>query len=92
MTVPESPIVQRALESLLAMDVSGRLTASSTDANIPMSLGIPAVTISRGGISRFAHALNETWEDTNTDRAASAAALLVVAEAGLVLDSVLAGD
>ncbi|MEL6367821.1 MAG: M20/M25/M40 family metallo-hydrolase [Pseudomonadota bacterium] len=92
MTDPDAPIVKRALDSLLAMDVEGQLTASSTDANIPMSLGIPAVTISRGGISRFAHALNETWEDNNTDRAASAATLLVVAEAGLVLETVLAGD
>ncbi len=92
MTDPGAPIVKRALDSLLAMDVEGQLTASSTDANIPMSLGIPAVTISRGGISRFAHALNETWEDANTDRAASAATLLVVAEAGLVLETALAGD
>ncbi|MEL7025578.1 MAG: M20/M25/M40 family metallo-hydrolase [Pseudomonadota bacterium] len=82
----EMPLVQRAIASLKTIGVQAKLVASSTDANLPMSLGIPAVTISRGGISRDAHALTERWEDAGTDSAASAAALLVIAEAGLVVD------
>ena len=36
--------------------------SDSTDANIPMSLGIPAVTIGSGGAGARAHALDE-WID-----------------------------
>ena len=35
---------------------------SSTDANIPISLGIPAITIDSGGSGRREHALDE-WID-----------------------------
>jgi di/tripeptidase len=34
-------------------------SASSTDSNIPMSLGIPAITISRVARGERAHALDE---------------------------------
>lgn len=37
-------------------------TAGSTDANVPMGLGIPAITASGGGISDKAHSLDEWYE------------------------------
>ena len=37
-------------------------TYSSTDSNLPMSLGIPAITIDAGGRGGRAHALDE-WVD-----------------------------
>ncbi len=37
-------------------------TYSSTDSNIPMSLGIPAITIGSGGSGGRAHSLDE-WID-----------------------------
>jgi acetylornithine deacetylase/succinyl-diaminopimelate desuccinylase-like protein len=37
--------------------------ASSTDANIPMSLGVPAITIDGGGEGRGAHSLTESYDD-----------------------------
>jgi tripeptide aminopeptidase len=37
--------------------------ASSTDANIPISLGIPALTLSGGGLGRGAHSLDEGYND-----------------------------
>lgn len=40
--------------------------ASSTDANLPMSLGIPAITIDGGGQGLGAHSLAE-WYDDGTD-------------------------
>jgi hypothetical protein len=46
-----------------------------------MSLGIPAITISRGGISRNAHAPNESWENKDPHIAAQIALLTVLAEA-----------
>ena len=62
-----SPIVQIALA---ASSVQGRKpaldTAHSTDANLPMSLGIPAVTMSGGGASSGIHsAKNEWWAPVN---------------------------
>ena len=48
---PDHPVVQAILESYEAVQVPGRLQAISTDANIPLSLGIPAASIgvSAGG-------------------------------------------
>ena len=39
-----------------------RATAGSTDANVPMGLGIPAITASGGGIADKAHSLDEWYE------------------------------
>jgi acetylornithine deacetylase/succinyl-diaminopimelate desuccinylase-like protein len=39
------------------------LVASSTDANFPMSLGIPAITIDGGGRGRGAHGTEESYDD-----------------------------
>lgn len=42
-----------------------RTVASSTDANVPMSLGIPAITAPGGGIADQAHSLHEWYEPVN---------------------------
>ena len=62
-----SPIVQIALA---ASSVQGRKpaldSAHSTDANLPMSLGIPSITMSGGGASSGIHsAKNEWWAPVN---------------------------
>ncbi|HEY0035123.1 MAG TPA: M20/M25/M40 family metallo-hydrolase [Longimicrobium sp.] len=51
--------------------------ASSTDANIPISLGIPAVTIDGGGKGGGAHSLSE-WFDTADSHLGTQWALLFV--------------
>ena len=49
------------LDDLLAVDahlgIRSQLDCSSTDANIPLSLGLPAVSIGAGGQGGRAHAL-----------------------------------
>ena len=40
-----------------------RLGASSTDANIPTSLGVPGITIDGGGSGGGAHGLDEWYAD-----------------------------
>lgn len=67
--------------ALKHLGIEPRFVASSTDANIPISLGIPAVTISRGGISKNAHAPNESWENIDAHLAIQAALLALLAEA-----------
>jgi hypothetical protein len=37
--------------------------ASSTDANVPISLGIPAITMDAGGTGEGAHSLAEWYDD-----------------------------
>lgn len=58
-TADNSAIVAATRAAIAAKGFSAKLTGSSTDANIPMSLGIPAVTIGAGGSGGRAHALDE---------------------------------
>jgi acetylornithine deacetylase/succinyl-diaminopimelate desuccinylase-like protein len=79
---PDAPLVQRALATTAALGVEGELARSSTDSNVPIAMGVPAVTIGRGGISRDGHAPDESWVNVDAYRAVQRALLLVVAEAG----------
>ena len=78
--VPESaPIVQTAVAATRAAGLPISLTASSTDANYPISLGIPSVTIDGGGSGEGAHALEETFDSTDSWKGTARALLLAVA-------------
>ena len=57
-----SPIVQTASAVVRAFGMTPRYAISSTDSNVPMNMGIPAVTIGRGGPGGRAHAPDE-WTD-----------------------------
>lgn len=80
----ESTLALNATAALRAVGFEPELVASSTDANIPISLGIPAITISRGGVSRDAHAPAESWENVNAHLAIQSALLILAAEAGML--------
>ncbi|MBU4435466.1 MAG: M20/M25/M40 family metallo-hydrolase [Alphaproteobacteria bacterium] len=82
-TPPDAAIVGLTDAAITALGFAPQHEASSTDSNIPMSLGVPAVTIGSGGQAGRAHALDE-WIDV--DKAGSLkgmqvglAALLAVA-------------
>ncbi|MBB4657791.1 M20/M25/M40 family metallo-hydrolase [Parvularcula dongshanensis] len=77
-----SPLVQHAGAALRAFGLQPETAASSTDANVPLSLGVPAITLSRGGRSVRAHSLDERWTDEETQRATKIALLTLLAEAG----------
>jgi acetylornithine deacetylase/succinyl-diaminopimelate desuccinylase-like protein len=74
-----SPIVRIARDSARAVGVNAVLGEGSTDANVPMSLGIPAITIDGGGNGSGAHALSETFDTTNSWRGTQNALLLTLA-------------
>jgi tripeptide aminopeptidase len=57
-----SPIVQTANAVIQAFGMSPTHGMSSTDANIPMSMGIPAITLESGGNGGRNHTLDE-WID-----------------------------
>ncbi|MFD1256829.1 M20/M25/M40 family metallo-hydrolase [Mucilaginibacter terrae] len=80
---PAIPFVQRAIAATSYFKVSPSLGVSSTNANIPISKGIPAVTIGSGGKSGGAHALGEWFLDDKGYEATQRALLLLLAEAGL---------
>jgi acetylornithine deacetylase/succinyl-diaminopimelate desuccinylase-like protein len=79
----QSPLVQRAVAAMRAFDVEPELEISSTDANHPISLGIPAITMSRGGNSADSHSLAESWQDKDGHVAVQIGLLTVLAEAGV---------
>jgi tripeptide aminopeptidase len=54
-----SPLVETAAASIRAAGGRPTYSWSSTDSNIPISLGIPAITIDSGGRGGRAHALDE---------------------------------
>jgi len=62
----DSPLVQAARRGVQAVGGEVRaITASSTDANLPISLGIPAVTLGSGGIGAGAHGPGEWYAPVN---------------------------
>ena len=77
----DAPLVQRALAATEVIGAEATLGRSSTDSNIPIALGVPAVTIGRGGIGFDAHSTNEHWTNLSGHLAIQRALLLLVAEA-----------
>lgn len=61
-TAADHPLVTSALRAAQAAGFAARLDQSSTDANIPMSLGIPALTIGTGAGGGRTHSLEEYLE------------------------------
>jgi len=79
----ESPLLQRAAASMRALGIEPRLSISSTDANYPISIGVPAITMSRGGSGENSHSPDEYWQNTDGHIAIQFGLLTVLAEAGL---------
>ncbi|HEX4947942.1 MAG TPA: M20/M25/M40 family metallo-hydrolase [Blastocatellia bacterium] len=80
-----SPLVKLAVEASQAVGIKPILNCASTDANIPISLGIPAITIGAGGTGGDAHRLNEWYDPTGRETGYERALLLILAVAGIVL-------
>ncbi len=80
---PTAPLLQRAVAATVHFGVEPQFERSSTNSNVPIALGIPSVTIGRGGIGFGAHSLDEYWINVDGHLAIQRALLLAVAEAGL---------
>lgn len=81
---PEQPLIQDAMAAMKGMGIEPNLRISSTDANIPISMGKAAITISRGGVTKGAHGLDESWHDKDSHVSIQLALLIVLAQAGYV--------
>jgi di/tripeptidase len=73
-----SVIVRTAQAAGKSLGFDTRLGTSSTDANIPMSMGIPAITIDGGGDGQGAHATSESYDDGDKGWLGPQWALLIV--------------
>ena len=79
-SLPESaPIVKKAMDVLLALGLTGTNGVGSSDANYPLSLGIPSLDIGGGGRGTEAHALGESFDTTDAWKGTQRALLLVIA-------------
>jgi di/tripeptidase len=83
-TPRDSRLVQTAAAAVRAAGLTPAFNYGSTDSNVPISLGIPAITIDSGGQGGRAHALDE-WidvEKTASLRGMQVALALILALAG----------
>ena len=58
----DAPILKTTAAVVQAFGLKPSYSVSSTDSNIPMSMGIPALTIGRGGPGARSHSPDE-WTD-----------------------------
>lgn len=80
-----APLVRAALATARRVGFNPSLDASSTDANYPISIGVPGITIDGGGNGGGAHSLSEWYDDGPAGyRGPQWALRLIAALAGLV--------
>lgn len=81
---PDARIVQAARAALAAIGASTRsMEASSTDSNLPISLGVPAITMSSSGQAGGSHSLGEWYAPVNNTLGVQNMLLLSLALAGV---------
>jgi len=83
----ELPAGCRILEVMRAVDahlgITSQLRRASTDANIPISMGLEAVTVGAGGTGGGAHTLREWFDPAGRSLALKRVLLAVLALAGM---------
>jgi tripeptide aminopeptidase len=82
-TPASTPLVQAALDATRALGTRPTLLASSTDANVAISLGIPAITLGAGGEAGGIHTTGEWYSNTDGPRGIERALLTVLSVAGV---------
>jgi len=78
LTPRSHPLVQAAVAATRAVGHEHQLACASTDANVPISLGVPAVALGAGGRSGDAHLPTE-WYENDKGALGIVRALLVTA-------------
>ncbi len=78
-----SPLVRLAADITRAMGATPHLATGSTDASIPIALGIPAIAIGAGGRGGGTHTPDEWYDDTHGVRGLERALRIIVGAAEL---------
>jgi acetylornithine deacetylase/succinyl-diaminopimelate desuccinylase-like protein len=82
-TPADAPLVRTVVEASHALGLRTQLDCSSTDSNVPISLGVPAVTIGGGGTSANTHSTAEWYDPTGREVGLKRVVLILAALAGL---------
>jgi hypothetical protein len=82
-TPSNSFLVELAQQATQTFGIVGELDQSSTDSNLPISLGIPAITLGAGGTSGCSHTLDEWYEPLNRDKGLKRGLLTILGMVGL---------
>jgi acetylornithine deacetylase/succinyl-diaminopimelate desuccinylase-like protein len=82
-TAPDAPLVRLAIEATRALGHKPTLDTSSTDSNLPISLGISAVTLGAGGTSGHSHTLEEWYDPRGRAQGLKRALLVALGTVGL---------
>lgn len=77
------PLVAAAVEATRLIGREPELGAASTDANVPISLGIPAVALGAGGRGGAAHTPQEWFENTDGTLGLARALTVICCAAGI---------
>jgi len=83
----DHPYIQQAAAVTRALGIEPTFSRSSTDSNIPISLGIPAMTIGGGGQGFGAHSLDEWFRHENGALGVQRVMLIVLAQVGVAQTS-----
>ena len=82
-TAADSSLVELAIETTRALGFEPRLDQSSTDSNLPISLGIPAITLGAGGSSGSSHTLDEWYDALDRDKGLKRGLLVILGMVGV---------
>ena len=78
------PLVRSAMLATSAIGRTPELATASTDANVPISLGVPAIAIGAGGRGGGVHTSAEWFDNTDGALGVARALTILVGAAGLV--------
>ena len=79
----DDPLVRSAVAATRLIGREPELATASTDANVPIGLGIPAIAIGAGGRGGDAHTPSEWYENEQGTLGIARALTIVVAAAGM---------
>jgi len=79
----DSPLVQLALAATQAIGARPQLDCSSTDSNIPIAQGTPAITLGAGGLSAGSHTLSEWYDPRGREEGLKRALLVLLGVVGI---------
>ncbi|PYO73645.1 MAG: hypothetical protein DMD67_15350 [Gemmatimonadetes bacterium] len=78
------PLVQAAVAVNRALGRDAELASASTDANVPIALGIPAIALGAGGKAGDAHLATEWYDNVEGALGVVRALLVTTAMAGVI--------
>ncbi|HEX8847897.1 MAG TPA: M20/M25/M40 family metallo-hydrolase [Gemmatimonadaceae bacterium] len=84
-TPASHPLVVAASEATRLVGREPELGAASTDANVPISLGIPAIALGAGGRGGSAHTMQEWFDNVDGTVGLARALTVVCCTAGVVI-------